>query len=398
MDVPGIVAEALDGEEVAARVDLGGDDVLLVTPTRTLIYRSEGLLSDESVETYDHDAERLAVSEGRRKVKLTLTYPVEGTEEFTIPGGNAEAAISAVLAGVLHANNVLEPGESVLETFRFSELTLVVTSHRLVKHVGGAVWDEEYEEYRYEDVTSMGEEAGSVATQIVLTVDGRPIRIKTPNDRAPEVERRLEEALREYHDVGEREDLNVALAPEEDDDDEPATPDTAGGGMSFEDGVAPLDAGDTSDTTSVDLDEPVAETDDGQPAGRNARDDAGRDAGEGSTRAQRGDAAETGASKTATDRTSTESTDDGGATSRVEAGDSATSAGDGAASPGDAASTDDGRDDPFERSGFESAADGTGAVEAELAELREQLEEQNRLLARQQQTIEQLVEELRRGR
>jgi hypothetical protein len=58
MDVPGIVESELDGEDVAASVSLGSEDVLYVTPTRTLIYRSDGLLSDESVEEYPHDAER----------------------------------------------------------------------------------------------------------------------------------------------------------------------------------------------------------------------------------------------------------------------------------------------------------------------------------------------------
>jgi hypothetical protein len=48
--------------------------------------------------------------------------------------------------------------------------------------------------------------------------------------------------------------------------------------------------------------------------------------------------------------------------------------------------------------GTEQDTADTEDVAVELRELREVVEKQNKLLARQQQTIEQLVEELRRGR
>ena len=78
MSQPEIVQADLDDEDVVARVDLGGEDELYVTPTRTLLYRAEGLLSDESVEEYPHEAERVTVSEGRRKAKVTLDYGLDG--------------------------------------------------------------------------------------------------------------------------------------------------------------------------------------------------------------------------------------------------------------------------------------------------------------------------------
>lgn len=375
MDTPDIVEEALDGEDVATRVALGGDDEVYVTATRTLIYRGEGLLADETVADYAHDAERVTVSEGRRKTRLTLTYPIEGTQDFTLPAGSADAAIPPILAGVLNANGVIEPGETVLETFLFSELTLVLTETRLVKHIGEAVWDEEFEEYQFGAVTGIDEEAGSVATQIVLTVDGRSERIKTPNDRAAEVRKRLEEAIRAYHDLGPNEDLAAALAPADDGDDDgdPAATE-ASGGMSFEDGVAPLSPGDTADASP-----------DPDPSELGGDPDAGT--GVDAETSTRGEAV--------SDAASGESTPDDAPAAGEQASDEPVAGADPAATVDGGAGG--AAPDAFEEAGFEPADDSPDVSE-EVAELRAVVEKQNRLLAKQQQTIEQLIEELRRGR
>ncbi|ELY57627.1 DUF7115 domain-containing protein [Natronolimnohabitans innermongolicus] len=235
MSVPGIVHSTLDGDEIAARVSLGGDDELFITPSATLVYRSDGLLSDESVDEFPHEAERLTLSEGRRKTKLTLEYPLEGTKQFSIPGDKTDDVLHPVLAGVLNGNGITDPGETVVKTYRFSELTLIVTSDRLVKHIGAAVWDGDYEEYHFEDVTQLAFEDGSVATQIVLTVDGRPQRIKAPNEEANDLRERLKRALCSYHDVASLEELNRTLGTDEDDG-------RSRGAVDFGDGVDPLDA------------------------------------------------------------------------------------------------------------------------------------------------------------
>ena len=201
MDVPGIVQGALDGEDVAASVSLGGEDALFVTPTRTLVYRSESLLSDESVESYPHEAERVTVKDGRRKTRITLTYSIDGERDFAVPSSAADDVLHPVLAGVLNGAGVTDPGETVVQTFRFSELTLIVTSDRLLKHVGSAVWDADHEQYHFEDVTGLDFEEGSVATQIVIEVDGRPQRIKTPNEHVAVVRERLTQSLFAYYDV-----------------------------------------------------------------------------------------------------------------------------------------------------------------------------------------------------
>lgn len=237
MTVPGIVQSTLEGEEIATRVSLGGDDELFITPSRTIIYRAEGLLSDESVDEFPHDADRLTLSEGRRKTTFTLEYSIDGEQSFSVPASRTDDVLHPVLAGVLTGNEITDPGETVHQTFRFSELTLIITSDRVVKHIGEAVWDSDYEGYHYDDVTNLSFEDGSVATQIVLETDGRQQRVKAPNDRADEVCERLKRALFAYYDVSTLEELNAAIAPE---DDESAS--RSPSGIDFGAGVDPLDA------------------------------------------------------------------------------------------------------------------------------------------------------------
>ncbi len=236
MDTPGAVEAALDGESVTADVDLGGDDALFVTPTRTLVYRSEGLLSDESVEVYDHDVEGFDLSEGRRKATLSFRTPLGDEESLTIPTRHTDDVVPPVLSGILHARDVLEADESVQQLYRFSELTLVLTPRQLIKHVGAPVWDPDYASYPFADVTGFEVERGDVATQLILEVDGRPQRIKTPQPTAREIEHHIDDLLRAYHDLPEDADLATALAPAPKAEESTETQPSA----TFESGVEPL--------------------------------------------------------------------------------------------------------------------------------------------------------------
>ncbi|MDG5818278.1 hypothetical protein [Natronococcus sp. A-GB7] len=200
MTVPVIVRSALGDEEVRTRVSLGGDDELFVADSSSVVYRAEGLLTDESIEELTYDADRLTVSEGRRKTSLTLEYTLSGTAEVTIPASKTDDVLQPVLAGVLRANEVIDPDESLIEVYRFSELTLILTDRRLIEHVGTAVWDEGYEAYHFRNVTNLSFEEGDVATRIVLEVDGRPQRIKAPNDAADDLRERLKRALVDYYE------------------------------------------------------------------------------------------------------------------------------------------------------------------------------------------------------
>ena len=275
MDVPGIVQSELGGEDVAASVSLGGEDSLYVTPTRTIVYHSESLLSDESIDEYPHDAERVTLNEGRRKTRITLTYSIDGERDFTVPSSVADDVLHPVLAGVLNGTGVTAPGETVVQTFRFSELTLIVTSERLVKHVGSAVWDADHEEYHFEDVTRLDFEEGSVATQIVIEVDGRPQRIKTPNDHVAEVRQRLTQALFAYYDVDSLAAFNE-LAPS---DEDPA--ESSGGAVDFGEGVDPLgESGSGDRPADTSGDSFLDEADDGEPL-MGGGDDADRRPGQG---------------------------------------------------------------------------------------------------------------------
>jgi hypothetical protein len=332
MTLPEIVQSALDDEAVAARVSLGGEDELLVTPTRTLVYRAEGLLSDESVAEYSHDAERVSVSEGRRKSKVTLDYGLDGEETFALPTKALDEALHPVLAGVFNAAGITEAGETVKRTFRFSELTVVVTSARLLKHIGPAVWDEDFEEFHYDDVTDLAFEDGNVATSVVLTVKGRQERFKAPNEQERALREALVDAVCAHHDAATLADFR-AMQETDDEPDEPRD------NVSFGDGPDPL-------STNP---EELSSTPDNATQSAEADDSGSFEFGTGST-------------------------------SAVEAE---------AASEGD----DRGNDDASE------AGAGTDAdVAAELAELRATIAEQNERLARQEELVEQLIEELRQGR
>lgn len=388
MSQPQIVQSALDGETVVARIGLGGEDELYATRTRTLVYRAEGLLSDESVEEYPHDAERVTVSEGRRKAKVTLDYGLEGSETFALPAKHLDRALHPLAEGVLKANDILGDEESMERLFRFSELTLVVAGARVVRHIGSGLWDEDYEEYRYEDVTDLTFEDGSVATSVVLTVAGRQERFKTPNEDARAVRESLESTLLGYWGVSSLEELRAANEPE---DEEPAETDE----VSFGDGPDPLSAN------------PAELSDEPKNATRSAESEA-----QASTD-RRAAEARTAASPGATQ--STESAEESAAaaqTVREDAaeGDSANRTESGGGSEQDSvvrqtqpgrsdAQTAESDDTSFEDSGFESAGPvDDDALVGEVAALRETVEAQGEEIRRQRELIEQLIEELRRGR
>ncbi len=356
MSVPGIVQAALEDEEIAARIALGGDDELFVTASATFIYRADGLLSGESIDDFPHTAERLALSEGRRKTRFSLEYPLEGTAEFTIPAKLTDRVLHPVLAGILSGNDITKPGESVINTYRFSELTLILTSERLVKHIGEAVWDEDFEEYLFADVTNLSFEEGNVATQIVIAVDGRPHRIKAPNESANDLSERLKRALCSYHEVSSLKELNARRSPNA--DAEPSV-DPA---EAFGDGVGPLEMGATEDEAPSE--EPTADL----------SLDISLESGEGEPPA--GDTDASGDTATTAEPTPTE------ADSTLEA-----------------AIADAPASDAVSHRGPDAASlSSDSELLTRLQTLEATVERQNELLESHQKTIEQLIAELRQGR
>jgi len=286
MTVPAIVRERLGEADVTARVPLGGDDELLVTPDRTLIYRAEGLLSGESVDEYSLEAERVSVNEGRRKATITLDHGIDGESQFSVPGDKFDEVIEPILGGVFATAGITEPGEAIADVYRLGELTLVVTDARVIKHVGAALWDEEYEEYPFEDVTAIDVEEGSVSSQVIVEVDRRPQRIKTPTDDARRIRERVEAGVLDYHGVSSYDEFLRAVqaeleaedeesgeaeteadpAPESEDPEQPAEPEEAaeeepaeataenGGessGMIFGEGVGTEPIGDSGDADEL---------------------------------------------------------------------------------------------------------------------------------------------------
>jgi len=351
------------------------------------------LLSDESVEIYDHDVERLGLSKGRRNTKFILEY-VDGTREFKVPSGRGDTLLQILLQGILRVGGIAAEDESVAGVYQFSELTLIVTEARLVKHVGAPVWDEDFEVFDYDDVTALEFEEGSVATQIVLTVNGRPQRIKAPNDKAPQVEQTLTQTLCTYYGVNSLEELVAELGAAEDEtaDDTKADSDNSRD-IELDDGISPLVGGDDADSGS-------------QSA---ARADAGN-------REQTGAASESAAPASATDSSSrkatqtAERTDSTMATSQTDQGSTADDAS-GNTSTASQATTEGTATEPDSSDTGSTAVDVSG-LEEQLAQLTEAVKRQNQLLRkhnkridRHEETIEshdekidQLIEELRRGR
>jgi len=234
MEIPDRIAQQLEGETIQSAVNLGDEDLICFTPTRTILYNGEGLLSDESTEIFTHDVERLNVSEGRRKTKFSLEY-VDSVESFSVSKKRGEQVLQRLLTGILGTKEVIAEEETVAGVFRFSELTLVITDQRLVKHIGSYVWDPDFEEYPFSSVTGLEFEEGSVATSAVISVDGRPERIKAPSDQAQTFRRTLTKALFAYHEVSSLEELNDAVR----DESETAEPDDDIG-LGLDDSISPL--------------------------------------------------------------------------------------------------------------------------------------------------------------
>ena len=355
MEIPELIRQQLGDEELESAVNLGDEDVICFTPTRTLIYRGEGLLSDVSLEVYEHAVERFDVSEGRRKTSFTLTY-VDREERFTVSRDRTEPVLERLLAGILETADVIESGESVEGVFRFSELTLIITDGRIVKHVGTYVWDNDYEEFPYENVTGLDFEEGSVATYIVVSVDGRPQRIKAPRSDAELVRRTLSTALFEHYDVDSLAQLNETIGePGSEPDDRPAF----SSDIELDDTLAPL--------VTPDDDESAMTVDDERVHSPSLPD---------GTQEPQIDEGETASG-----------TDDSWGVS----GEELSSQGSESAAQSKQTGVDSAREDAIDPEDIE-------AMKARLATLTKVVKRQNQILKRQHDTIDQLIDELKRQR
>jgi hypothetical protein len=405
MSLPELLDSALDGEPSVAQVQLGGEDVLVVTPNRTVVYRADGLLSDESIETYPHNAERLSLSVGRRKAKLTLDYGLDGSDTLAFPAKRVEQVVHPILAGVISAAGITEPGETVHKTFRFSDLTLIVTSQRVVKHIGSAVWDSDYEELAYSELTDVDFEEGSVATSVVLTHNGRHDRFKTPNSDARAVREAIVEAVCEYHDVTSIEELRQAMAQQDE-----ASPAAEVDRLDFGDGPDPLSAEPAElEATPQNSTQPAADTEssaDEQLAGLvEETDSQSPDTVQSAEQTQSADASHSATTAQSTEHTSAaeqaQSTPTTQSTADPHASDTQ-AVGEPTSTPEPTVADTEPTTEPFdafEGSAFESAGPvDEDDVAEQLAVLTATVEKQEQQLDRQSELIETLIEELRRGR
>jgi hypothetical protein len=242
-DFPDLLSEAVDDAAVTDVVEVGGGDTIAVTDHATHLYRSEGLLKDESIETFDHAVERIAVRTKRRKSSIHLET-IDSEASFTVPSEITDSVVESMMRGILLTNGVVSDDEDIAAIFRFSELTLVVTDQRLFEHVGSAVWDGDFETVEYADLSALDFERGSVATQVVLETRERRRRVKVPNEHAGTVRRVIQDAVFGFHGVGSIEELRAELADPADDasSDDPSTTEDAAESATASDAESPDDS------------------------------------------------------------------------------------------------------------------------------------------------------------
>ena len=213
MQPPRIVKRRLDGESVLTAVELGGADTLYVTPSRLVIYRADGLLSDERAQALPLGAERIGLQRGRRKSTLRLEY-INESQELSVPSRRLSEVLAPLLGGLLRVRGEVDADERVRGAYRFSELTLLVTDRRIARHVGAMVWEEEFEEAAYKDLTGLQFKQGSVGTEMTVEIDGYPQRFKVPNEHVREVKQAIQDAVFAFHGVTTMEQLHAAVEPE----------------------------------------------------------------------------------------------------------------------------------------------------------------------------------------
>jgi hypothetical protein len=206
--LPDLLARAVGDATVIDTIEIGGGDTIVVTHETTYVYRSDGLLKDESVETFEHAVERLSVRTKRRKHSIQFET-IDSEESFTVPAKIIDDVLEAMVQGILLTNGTVDPDEELLSLFRFSELTLVITDRRLFQHIGGAVWDDDFEAVEYDELSGLDFERGSVATQVVLETHDRRRRVKVPNEHAGTVRRVVRDAVFAFRDIDSLEQLRT---------------------------------------------------------------------------------------------------------------------------------------------------------------------------------------------
>ena len=198
MDLPALVERVIDDEPPETVLALGEDDLAVFTSDELLFYRGESLLRDAELSRYPTNAVGLRVQPGRRKSTIVIDYQTE-QRQFTVQNSHADRVVERLLAGILTTTGVIDGDESLGGVYRFSDLTVVVTETKLLKQIGTDIWGGEYDAFPFEQVDALSFERGRIATQVVLSVDGRSERIKAPHEEAPHLRQTLTDALLSFH-------------------------------------------------------------------------------------------------------------------------------------------------------------------------------------------------------
>lgn len=248
-ELPDQLSRAIGDAEVIDTIDIGGGDTIVITPETTYVYRSDGLIRDETVEAFGHAVNRLSLRSKRRKSAIQLEG-IDSEESFTVPSKIVDDVVEGMVQGILLTNEIIDADEAVLSLFRFSELTLVVTEQRLFEHIGNAVWDDDADTVEYADLTGLDFERGSVATQVVLETNDRRRRVKVPNEQAGAVRRAIQNAVFDFHGVESLEEFEATRPDPSDEEDSAAEVEADTNARNEKSGF--VDSGDESSADSAD--------------------------------------------------------------------------------------------------------------------------------------------------
>lgn len=201
MSLPAGVSGLVDEDELIDDVALDGHRSLYVTPAKAVTFRERSLFTEESVDVYPTDIDRLLLEEGKRQSTVTFEYPDGQSSSLELPTEAMAPALKALLASATRATGAIPTDETILDLYRFNELTVILTDRRLLKHVGWAMWAASHDQIDYTDVRNIRVEQGQVSTGVNIDTDDGSDRLKIPHDTADDFVARLKSAVCDFHGI-----------------------------------------------------------------------------------------------------------------------------------------------------------------------------------------------------
>ena len=180
MELPDVISDmVLDDEIILSRTLISNSVEMIVTSTRLFLYRGTSLINTESFEEYKLNVDRISISPDRKKAQITLDYGSNRTIEFQAYRKYLDMIYEPLIRGVIHANNILQQGESIKKIYRKGELTVVLTNMKILKHIGTSLWDLDFENFNLETISRIYVAEGGSSSEVIIESNNRLHRIKT---------------------------------------------------------------------------------------------------------------------------------------------------------------------------------------------------------------------------